>query len=63
VHTALDHVLAERPGIGRAFLFPSPGNPDPCTSKDPASAWLERAERLAGIPKQGGSLWHAYRWG
>ena len=30
-------------------------------SGDLASAWLERAERLAGVPKQDGSLWHAYR--
>jgi integrase len=61
VRAALDRVLAERPGIGRAFLFPSPGNPEQCASKDLASAWLERAERLAGMPKQDGSLWHAYR--
>ena len=30
-------------------------------SNDLVSAWLERAERLAGVPKQDGSLWHAYR--
>lgn len=26
-----------------------------------ASKWLEQAERLAQLPKQDGSLWHAYR--
>jgi integrase len=61
VRAALDRVLAERPGIGRAFLFPSPKNPERHVSKDLASAWLQRAERLAGVPKQDGSLWHAYR--
>ncbi len=32
-------------------------------SKDLASDWLERAERLAELPKLNGSLWHAYRRG
>lgn len=26
-----------------------------------ASAWLIEAEKLAGVPKHDGSLWHAYR--
>ena len=26
-----------------------------------AASWLERAERLAGLEKLNGSLWHAYR--
>ena len=26
-----------------------------------ASSWLRRAEALAKLPKQRGSLWHAYR--
>ena len=26
-----------------------------------ASTWLRKAERLAGLPPQAGSLWHAYR--
>ncbi len=30
-------------------------------SKELASAWLERAEKIAGVEKQKGSLWHAYR--
>jgi integrase len=58
---AIDRVLARRPGIGKAYLFPSPRRPDRPLSKDLASAWLERAEVLAKVPKQEGSLWHAYR--
>jgi integrase len=63
VRAALDRVLRERPGIGPRYLFPSPTNPELPVSKDLASAWLERAERLAEVPKQHGSLWHAYRRG
>ena len=58
---AIDRVLRERPGIGRAYLFPSPTNPRRPCSKDLVSDWLIRAEVLAGVPKMKGSLWHAYR--
>jgi integrase-like protein len=61
VRAALDRALAQRPGIGAAYLFPSPRNPRRHVSADLVSAWLEQAERLAGLPKLDGSLWHAYR--
>jgi integrase len=61
VRAALDRVLADRPGIGAAYLFPSAGNPTKPVSKELASAWLRKAEELAVVPKQDGSLWHAYR--
>ncbi len=61
VRAALQRVLAQRPGIGSAYLFPSPRNPRRSVSVDLASAWLERAERFAQVPKHDGSLWHAYR--
>lgn len=61
VRAALERVLRGRPGVGRAYLFPSPRNPAQPVSKDLASAWLERVERLASVPKHDGSLWHAYR--
>lgn len=63
VRAAVDRVLAERPGIGAAHLFPSPGDPAKPVSKELASAWLRKAEELAKVPKQDGSLWHAYRRG
>ena len=61
VRAALDRVLAERPGIGAAYLFPSPADPNRPIRYELASVWLQKAEKLAGLPKQEGSLWHAYR--
>ncbi len=61
VRSALDRALAERPGIGAAYLFPSPVDPSLTVRYERASEWLLRAEKLAGVPKQKGSLWHAYR--
>jgi integrase len=63
VRGALDRVLAQRPGVGAAYLFPSPRDAGKPVRKELASAWLERAEVLAKVPKMNGSLWHAYRRG
>ena len=61
VRAAIERIIARRPGIGRAYLFPSPRNRERPVSKDRASQWLKRAEKLAEVPKMDGSLWHAYR--
>jgi integrase len=61
VRKAIDRVLAERPGVGTAYLFPSPRNPRRPVSKDLASTWLRNAQKLAGVRSLDGSLWHAYR--
>lgn len=61
VRTAIDRVLCERPRIGTAPLFPSPRDFDKPVSIFLADKWLRRAEKLAGLPSQKGSLWHAYR--
>ncbi|MCH7717261.1 MAG: tyrosine-type recombinase/integrase [Gemmatimonadetes bacterium] len=61
VRAAIDRVLEERPGIGGAVLFPSPISPDQPIRYELASDWLMKAEKLAEVPKQRGSLWHAYR--
>lgn len=58
---AIDAVLKERPGIGAAFLFPSINDPTKPLATDVASAWLIAAEKIAGVPKQDGGLWHPYR--
>jgi integrase len=58
---AIDRVLAERPGIGSAPLFPAPMNPSQSMSRHLADAWLRKAESLAGLEPQPGSLWHAFR--
>ena len=65
VRAALDRILAERPGIGAAPLFPSPGDPTKPMTRHLADKWLRKAERLAGLEPLKGSLWHAYRrkWG
>ena len=60
---AVDRALADRPGLGAAYLFPSPRNPRRSVSVDLVSDWLERAERLAELPSHEGSLWHAFRRG
>jgi integrase len=61
VRAALDRVLEERPGIGAAYLFPSPIDPAKPTRYELASAWLLKAEQKAGVENQKGALWHAYR--
>ena len=61
VRAAIDRVLRERPGIGQASLFPAPGDPTKPVTRHLAAKWLQQAEKLAGLEKLDGSLWHAYR--
>ena len=61
VRAALDSILAERPGIAHAPLFPGARDRSQPIRADVASKWLLEAERLAGVPKQKGGLWHPYR--
>ena len=61
VRASLDRVLSERPGIGARPLFPSPGDPTKPMTRHLADKWLRKAEELAGVEPQKGSLWHAYR--
>jgi len=61
VRAALDRILAERPGIGAAYLFPSPADPALPLDYGLASEWLRRAEMLAGLPKLERGIWHPYR--
>lgn len=63
VRTALEAWLSQRPGIGNAYLFPDPRTATDSVRYETASKWLRKAERLAKVPKQDGSLWHAYRRG
>ena len=51
----------ERPGIGAAPLFPTPGDNTRPLTRHLADKWLREGERLAGVEPQVGSLWHAYR--
>lgn len=61
--SGIDRQLARRPILGRAYLFPSPTNPDVPISRNLADSWLRRAEKIAGMDPQQGTLWHAYRRG
>ena len=63
VRAALDRILRERPGIGARYLFPSPGDADKPVDTARLRRWLLEAERLAGLAKQDGSLFHAFRRG
>src|SRR5207245_1568306 len=63
VRVAINGILAERPGVGAAYLFPSPVNRSAPIRYDLASEWLKAGEKLANVPKQSGSLWHAFRRG
>ena len=61
VREVLDRIQRERPGMGAAPLFPSPKDPGAPIRYELASIWLVVAGKLAGLPKQDGSLWHAFR--
>ncbi len=61
VREVLDLIQRERPGMGAAPLFLGPKNPGVPIRYDLASTWLLEAEKLAGLPKQDGSLCHAFR--
>jgi integrase len=63
VRTAINRILAERPGVGAAYLFPSPVKQSAPIRYELASEWLRAGEKAAKVPKQSGSLWHAYRRG
>ena len=61
VRRALDRTLGERAVIGGGLLFPKPDNPNRPVSRHLVRDWLLKAERLAKVPKQQGTLWQAYR--
>ncbi len=61
VRAAIDRILRDRPGIGDAPLFPKPVDSTKPITRHLADLWLRKAEKLAGLEPQRGSLWHAYR--
>lgn len=61
VRAAIDRRFADRLVIGGALLFPSPADLETPVHRYLADKWLRKAERLAGLKPQEGSLWHAYR--
>ncbi len=61
MRAVIDRIKAVRPGLGTAYLFPSPRNARRPISKDKASRWLQKAEELAKVPHLDGGCWHPYR--
>jgi len=61
VRAAIDRIIQDRPGIGAAYLFPSPTDPNAPVAYERVRTWLLGAEGLAKLPKLKGSLWHAFR--
>ena len=57
----LDAYMVKSPRLGDAWLFPSPRKDAGPSRSDVASKWLLRAEKLAGLPKLRGGIWHPYR--
>ena len=46
---ALDRILAERPGVGEAYVFPSSTDPSRSLPYFRARSWLLKAEELARV--------------
>jgi integrase len=61
VRAELERVQRERMAVGEALIFPRPNDPTKPVTVDLACAWLERAERLAGLDSLPGGLWHPFR--
>ncbi|WP_425154970.1 tyrosine-type recombinase/integrase [Candidatus Palauibacter sp.] len=61
VRGALDRIMADRPGVGAAFVFPAPADPTKPVTQVTVDNWLKRAEREAGMRRLDGGLWHPYR--
>ena len=57
----LDAYMVKNPRLGDAWLFPSPRKDVGPFRADVASKWLLKAEKLAGLPKLRGGIWHPYR--
>jgi len=59
---AVDRLLAERAEREvLTYLFPQVKDASKHVRVDVAASWLQRAEEEAGLEKQDGSLWHAFR--
>lgn len=58
---AVERLRQIRPGIGDAPMFPSRDNPMRPLSRHVADSWLRKADKLAKVAPQDGTLWHGYR--
>ena len=61
---AIDRILQIRTVVTNDTpLFPSPKDRTKPVRYELTRTWLRKAEKLAGVPKQAGGLWHPYRRG
>jgi integrase len=58
---AIAALRSRAPGLGAAWLFPSPSDPTHPLDRHLVSRWLRRAEQLAGIEHVKGRGWHSFR--
>jgi integrase len=58
---ALQEARTKRPAIGDVWVFPSPSDSSKPCSRHLAKAWWRRGEKAAGIPRDKGLGWHAFR--
>lgn len=63
LRSTINEIRAGRQLKGSPFLFPNPSDSNRPATIEHATKWLLDAESLAGLEKQDGSLWHAYRRG
>jgi integrase len=63
VRAAINRIRIARQLKGSPFLFPSPNDQSKPLSLELASAWLRRAEDLAGLEHLEGGGWHPFRRG
>jgi integrase len=61
VRDALDRVSGDRPGIGRAYLFPSMTDRSRPLGRHTATAWLKKCQILAGLEPLNNGVWHPFR--
>ena len=59
VRDALDRAASR--ALDSEFLFPSPSDPNKPVTRYLASKWLQKAEKLAGLERLDGGLWHPFR--
>lgn len=58
---ALDRVMEERPGIGAAWLFPGPTDPESAVPHRTCHKWFLRAEEAADLEHREQGGFHEYR--
>lgn len=61
VRQALEQLRRACPGVGDAMMFPGPNKPTAPVTIQLATAWLRRAEELAGLGRLPGGVWHPFR--